>query len=107
MRALDRLTNYNIKARIEEIKKLSKLDLKLDDFLSGMPQTMSEGYTKVLTPNGIMRKKELDHLLSIDSDIVTCLVIIGREKSKTRDDVISSLKELIEERKKLIETLKV
>lgn len=107
MRALDRLTNYNIKARIEEIKKLLKLDLKMDEFLARIPQTMSEGYTKVLTPNGIMRKKELDHLLSIDSDIVTCLVIIGRQKSKSRDDVVNSLKELIEERKKLIDALKV
>ncbi len=106
MRALDRLTNHNIKVRIDEMKKSIKMDAKLDELLSKIAHTMSEGYTKVLTPNGIMREKELDHLLSIDSDIVTCLGIIGREKSKTRDDAVDSLKELIEERKKLVDALK-
>ena len=106
MRALDRLTNHNIKVRIDEMKKSIKMDAKLDELLSKIPHTMSEGYTKVLTPNGIMRDKELDHLLSIDSDIVTCLGIIGREKSKTLDDAVDSLKELIEERKKLVDALK-
>src|SRR6185295_16752713 len=82
MRALDRLTNHNIKTRVDEIKKSAKLDSELEDLLSKIPPAMSGGYTKVLTPNGIIREAELDRLLSIDGDIVTCLVIIESEQAR-------------------------
>lgn|SRR5581483_3380890 len=102
MRALDRLTNHNIKTRVDEIKKSAMGD-ELHDLLSKIPQEMSEGYAKVLTPNGIIRKTELDRLLSIDAEIVTCLGII---ESKQARDVVDALKELIEERKRLVDSLK-
>jgi hypothetical protein len=105
MRALDRLTNHNIKARITQIRKLIKLDDALDELLSKTIHTVAEGYTEVLTPNGIVREKELDHLLSIDSDIVTCIRMMEREQSKNLD-VITTLKELIAERRKVVELLK-
>jgi hypothetical protein len=103
MRALDRLTNHNIKTRVDGIKKSVKLNGELEDLLSKIPPAMSDGYAKVLTPNGIMREAELDRLLSIDGDIVMCIVII--ESDQTRD-VIDALKELMEERKKLVDSLK-
>lgn len=103
MRALDRLTNHNIKTRVDEIKKSAKLDSELEDLLSKIPPAMSGGYAKVLTPNGIIREAELDRLLSIDGDIVTCLVIIESEQAR---DVINMLKELMEERKRLVDSLK-
>jgi hypothetical protein len=103
MRALDRLTNHNIKTRVDEIKKSVKLNSELEDLLSKIPPAMSGGYAKVLTPNGIIREAELDRLLSIDGDIVTCLVIIESEQAR---DVIGTLKELMEERKRLVDALK-
>jgi hypothetical protein len=103
MRALDRLTNHNIKTRVEEIKKSIKLDSELQDLLSKIPPAMSDGYAKVLTPNGIIREAELDHLLSIDGDIVTCLVQFESEQAR---DVIDLLKELMEERQRLVDSLK-
>ena len=103
MRALDRLTNHNIKTRVEEIKKSIKLDSELQDLLSKIPPAMSDGYAKVLTPNGIIREAELDHLLSIDGDIVTCLVQFESEQAR---DVIDLLKELMEERQRLADSLK-
>jgi len=107
MRALDRLTTYNIKTRIDEIKKSVKAvdDPRLEELLSMIPQITSEGYAKMLTPNGIVRKKELDRLLLLDSDIVTHLGIVGLENSKTRD-VVDTLKELVEERRKLVDSLR-
>lgn len=109
MRALDRLTNHNIKARIGEIKKSVKTATTtiagLDELLLKISHAVSEGYTKILTPNGIVREKELDRLLSIDSDIVTCLRIIELEKSDAWD-VVDTLKELVEERKELVDSLK-
>jgi hypothetical protein len=100
MRALDRLTNHNIKTRVDEIKKSVKLNSELEDLLSKIPPAMSGGYAKVLTPNGIIREAELDRLLSIDGDIVTCLVIIESEQAR------GTLKELMEERKRLVDALK-
>jgi predicted alternative tryptophan synthase beta-subunit len=103
MRALDRLTNHNIKTQVDEIIKSAELNGELCDLLTKIPQSMSEGYAKVLTPNGIVRKAELDRLLSIDADIVTYIGII---ESKQARDVVDALKELMEERKRLVDSLK-
>ncbi len=104
MRALDRLIKHNIKTRVNELKKSIKLSAELDELLAKISQAVSDGYTKVLTPNGIVMENELDSLLSIDADIVTCLGMFESEKS--RRDVVETLKELVEERKKLIDSLK-
>lgn len=107
MRSLDRLTKHNIATLVSAIRKRSdRLSADLDDLLTKVPQAVSDGYSRVLTPNGIVRETELDHLLSIDSDIVVCLGMIEPEKSRKIRDVISTLKELIEERKKLVDSLK-
>jgi hypothetical protein len=108
MRALDRLTSYNIKTKVHVLKKSFKLNAELEDLLSKISQAMSESYTKVLTPNGIVRRKELDRLLSIDADIVTCLAMIESQlKSQKISDFIDTLKEVVEERKRFVDSLKV
>jgi hypothetical protein len=106
MRALDRLTSHNIKSKVQTIKKSLKLNSKLEDVVLKISHGMSESYTKVLTPNGIVRRKELDRLLSIDADIVICLGMIGSELNSSKiSDLISTMEELIEERRELIESL--
>lgn len=104
MRSLDRLTSHNIKSMVSAIKK-SELSTELDDLLTRIVQTVSEGYARVLTPNGIVRESELDRLLSIDADIVVCLGMIEPRSQRMRD-VINALKELVEERKRLVDSLK-
>ena len=106
MRSLDRLTNHNIKRKVHALKKSAKLNAELEDLLMKIPQAVSDGYTKVLTPNGIVREKELDRLLSIDADIVMCLGMIDPEKLQKIRDAAETLKELLEERKKLVDSLK-
>jgi hypothetical protein len=107
MRALDRLTSHNIKTKVHAIKKSLKLNSKLEDLVSKISQAMSESYTKVLTPNGIVRRKELDRLLSIDADIVICLGMIESELNTVKiSDLIDSMEELIEERQKLLDSLR-
>jgi hypothetical protein len=107
MRALDRLTSHNIKTKVHVIKKSLKLNSKLEDLVSKISQAMSESYTKVLTPNGIVRRKELDRLLSIDADIVICLGMIESELNTVKiSDLIDSMEELIEERQKLLDSLR-
>jgi hypothetical protein len=107
MRALDRLTSHNIKTKVHAIKKSLKLNSKLEDLVSKISQAMSESYTKVLTPNGIVRGNELDRLLSIDADIVICLGMIESELNSIKiSDLIDTMEELIEERKKLIDSLR-
>ncbi|MDQ3999351.1 MAG: hypothetical protein M3208_03920 [Thermoproteota archaeon] len=107
MRALDRLTSHNIKTKVHAIKKSLKLNSKLEDLVSKISQAMSESYTKVLTPNGIVRRKEFDRLLSIDADIVICLGIIESELNSVKiSDLMDSMEELIEERQKLLDSLR-
>lgn len=106
MNALDRLTNHNIKAKISALKKLPKLDVELQELLTKIPHAVSGGYTKVLTPNGIVRENELRQLLSIDADIVNYLGMIEQEKSQETRDVLDALKEVVEERKKIVDSLR-
>lgn len=106
MRSLDRLTNHNIKTKVHALKKSTKLNVELEDLLVKILQAVSEGYAKVLTPNGIVRENELDRLLSIDSDIVVCLGMIDPDKLQKTRDAAETLKELLEERKKLVDSLK-
>jgi hypothetical protein len=107
MRALDRLTSHNIKAKVHAIRKSFKLSIELDDLLSKISQAMTESYTKVLTPNGIVRGKELDRLLSIDADIVICLGMIESELNSVKmSDLIDMMQELVEERKRLVDSLR-
>jgi hypothetical protein len=105
MRSLDRLTNHNIKSKVHALKKSARLGADLEDLLTKIPQAMSDGYTRVLTPNGIVRENELDRLLSIDADIVICLGMIDPKSQKVRE-ATETLKELLEERKKLVDSLK-
>jgi hypothetical protein len=107
MRALDRLTNHNIKTKVQAIRKSFKLSSELENLLSKISQAMTESYTKVLTPNGIVRGKELDRLLSIDADIVICLGMIESELNSIKmSDLIDMMQELVEERKRLVDSLR-
>ncbi|HYX71830.1 MAG TPA: hypothetical protein VE732_03605 [Nitrososphaera sp.] len=107
MRALDRLTSHNIKTKVHAIRKSLKLSGQLEDLLSKISQAMTESYTKVLTPNGIVRGKELDRLLSIDADIVICLGMIESELNSIKmSDLIDMMQELVEERKRLVDSLR-
>jgi alpha-N-acetylglucosamine transferase len=107
MRALDRLTSHNITTKVQAIKKSLKLNGKLEDVISKISQAMSESYTKVLTPNGIVRRKEFDRLLSIDADIVICLGMIESELNSLKiSDLIDTMEELAEERRKLVDSLR-
>ena len=107
MRALDRLTSHNIKTKVHAIRKSFKLSSELEDLLSKISQAMTESYTKVLTPNGIVRGKELDRLLSIDADIVICLGMIESELNSVKmSDLIDMMQELVEERKRLVDSLR-
>ena len=107
MRALDRLTSHNIKTKVHAIRKSYKLSIELEDLLSKISQALTESYTKVLTPNGIVRGKELDRLLSIDADIVICLGMIESELNSVKmSDLIDMMQELVEERKRLVDSLR-
>jgi hypothetical protein len=107
MRALDRLTSHNIKTKVQSIKKSLKLNATLEELMLKISQGMSESYTKILTPNGIVRRKELDRLLSIDADIVICLGMFNSDLNVLKlPDLTRTMEELIEERKKLVDSLK-
>jgi hypothetical protein len=71
---------------------------------------MSSGYEFTLTPNGILKRNDLEDLVSIDSDIALLLVAI-EDSLKINgqahfDDELALLKELLSKRKRLVELLK-
>lgn len=108
MRALERIVTHNINVSVNIIKSgpLAK-DAEMSDLLSKI-LSIHGGYADTLTPNGVLRKNELDRLLTIDSEISTCLGMLeslGNARSKARE-VADTLKELSEERKKLVGSLR-
>ncbi len=103
MRSLARLTSQNVRAKAHLIQSSLKKDDPLNVVLKNLATEMYEGYTGVLTPNGNVMDDKLDTLLSLDSDIVTCLGIIAKDLSKEAEE---TLKELVQERKKFVGALK-
>lgn len=107
MRALARQTGQNIRSRLHAITVSAK-DERTSELLKSMKLEAADGYTDVLTPNGTIRQRELDGLLAIDSEIVTCLVIIELQlKEGIALDAIKTLEELAKERKKFVDDLRV
>ena len=107
MRALERIVKHNINTSVQIIRSnpLSKDD-GIAELLARI-MTIHGGYADTLTPNGVLRKDELEQLLSIDSEISMCLGMLESASSRTKaGDVATTLKELIEERKKLVGSLR-
>ena len=107
MRALERLVKHNVNTSIQIIRSnpLAK-DGDIAELLSKI-LTIHGGYAETLTPNGVLRKNELEQLLSIDSEISTCLGMLESGNSHARAaDVVRTLRELIEERRELVGSLR-
>lgn len=109
MRALERIVHHNITTKVQRLRASAPGQSQDSaELLSRVLSSVSRGYAGALTPNGIVRKGELDHLLAIDSEIVTCLGVLesqpqSREKGR---EIADTLKELIEERKRLVGSLR-
>jgi len=107
MRALERIVKHNINMSVQIIRSspLAK-EAEIADLLSKI-LTVHGGYADTLTPNGVLKKNELDQLLSIDSEISMCLGMLESGNSRAKaGEVASTLKELMEERKKLVGSLR-
>lgn len=108
MRALERIVQHNMRSHVDALKQ--SLASKNSDVLEIIQEVLSArgGYTETLTPNGVLRKDELEHLISIDSEISVCLGMLesaAGSREKTRD-CLKALKEMLEERKKLVSSLR-
>lgn len=107
MRAVSRMVAHNIGLRLNSIKFLTNNRCSL---LSTIFSTMSSGYEYTLTPNGILKRDDLEKLISADSDIGNLLAAIESNlKSNDKADIgeeLCLLKELLNKRKALIEILK-
>ena len=68
------------------------------------------GYEYTLTPNGILKRNDLEKLLSIDADIVLLLMSIDRilrcDAQADVDIDIDNLQELVNSRKRLIQIIR-
>ena len=107
MRAVSRMVAHNMGLMVNSIKSLSENGYSL---LSTILSTMSSGYEFTLTPNGVLKREDLEKLISTDSDIANLLAAI--ESNLRSDDKaeigeeLCTLKELLNKRKALIEVLK-
>lgn len=109
MRSVSRTFNYNIINTLNSIKSFGTKDISSQ--LSFIMPSLAEGYEHTLTPNGGVKHKELEHLLTLDSDLTFQLgrVKLALESNKEAkiDSLISILKDLVSERKKFVNSLKV
>jgi hypothetical protein len=73
---------------------------------------MLNGYELTLTPNGTFKNLDIDHLLSLDSDVTMLLLSLESAvkhhhmDQATIDDKMSFLKEVIDERRRLLNDLR-
>jgi hypothetical protein len=71
---------------------------------------MSSGYELTLTPNGIIKRNELEELISTDSDIAILLTIIEdllKSNSQTQfNEELGILNALLNKRRSLLEAFK-
>jgi hypothetical protein len=108
MQMVSRLVAYNIKLIIKSIKSLINNDKDVD--LSSVSSVMSSGYELTLTPNGIIKRNELEELISTDSDIAILLTIIEdllKSNSQTQfNEELDILNALLNKRRSLLEAFK-
>ena len=107
MRALERIVRHNINASVQIIRStpIAK-DGEMAELLSKVVSVRG-GYADTLTPNGVLRKDELEQLISIDSEISMCLGMLEAPGTRAKAlDVAVTLKELLEERKRLVGSLR-
>ena len=107
MRALERIVKHNISRSVQAIRAnpLAR-DADMVELLSKI-MSVHGGYADTLTPNGVLKREELEQLISLDSEISMCLGMLETENSRPRaSDVASTLRELVEERKRLVGSLR-
>ena len=87
------------------------IDKELHEKLISILPAMLNGYEFTLTPNGTVKNLDLDHLLSLDSDITMLLlsleyVVKHRANHLPIDEIMSFFEELIDERRRLLNDLR-
>ena len=109
MHTANSLVVHNIKLRINSMKPC--IDKETYDELISILPTMLSGYELTLNPNGTVKNLDIDHLLSLDSDITLLLVslefaIKHHMNHTTIDEKMSFLKELVDERRRFLSDLR-
>jgi hypothetical protein len=109
MHEANSIVTCNIKLRINSMKPF--IDKELHEKLISFLPAMLNGYELTLTPNGTVKNLDLDHLLSLDSDITMLLlsleyVVKHRVNHIPIDEIMSFFKELIDERRRLLNDLR-
>ena len=99
----------NIKLRINSMKPYIFKNT-YDELISILPAMLS-GYELTLTSNGTVKNLDINHLLSVDSDITMLLVSLESAlkhngNQATIDEKMNFLKELINERRRLLNGLR-
>ena len=110
MHTANSLVVHNIKLRINSMKP--SIDKETYDELISILPAMLSGYELTLNPNGTVKNLDIDHLLSLDSDITLLLVSLEfalkhHMNRTTIDEKMSFLKELVDERRRLLSDLRV
>ena len=87
------------------------IDKELYEKLISILPAMLNGYEFTLTPNGTLKNLDLDHLLSLDSEITMLLLSLEYMVKQhvdhiPTDEIMSLFKELIDERRRLLNDLR-
>jgi hypothetical protein len=110
MHTANNLVVHNIKLRINSMKPF--IDKETYNQLISILPDMLNGYELTLTPNGTFKNLDIDHLLSLDSDVTMLLLSLEsavkhhHRDQATIDEKMSFLKEVIDERRRLLNDLR-
>lgn len=108
MRALERIVRHNLVLKVQLVKESGAFtkDGEFAELLARASQAHT-GYSDTITPNGVLSKNDLDSLLTIDSEISTCLAMMASPGSRAKwKELKETLEELLEERKRLVGSLR-
>jgi hypothetical protein len=106
MRAASRVFDYNClpTSEFNDVTFYRYYILKVNEFI------FWHGYEYILTPNGILKRNDLEKLLSLDPDIGLLLMSIDRslrcEVEPEIDSDLDNLQELVNSRKRFIQIIK-
>ena len=108
MRAASRVFAYNVSQRVNSMTS-RLINTRYSRIMSLFSDSFT-GYEYTLTPNGILKRNDLEKLLSIDADIVLLLMSIDRilrcDAKADIDIDIDNLQELVNSRKRLIQIIR-
>jgi hypothetical protein len=106
---VNRIVEFNLRSHVQSVR--NKLGRSVYEEILHLLSQLSSGYENTISPSGNIKKKELEHLISLDSEIAIQLgtlknITISAENYFEFEEYKRDLKQLIGERKKFVRSIR-